>query len=125
MGFGRATQQRRRFSQPGEGKPVIWLLPSGVHFQQHVWVRDTTSGDRLIIVAGTSSDTTFKFKLGTNLGMVPGGIDARFRSTWSRAVRFRSTAMAIGTRRRIGLRSRLDLRRWQRSPARFAGRGLA
>ncbi len=73
---------------------MIWLLPNGVHFEQHVsGSNDDLPATRLIIVAGTSTDTTFKFKLGTNLGS--GSVaasTARFRSTWSRAVRFRSTA---------------------------------
>ena len=77
MGFGLSDGSNDDVTvNLGEGEPVIWLLPDGVHFEEHVWVRNTSPGDRLIIVAGTSTDTTFKFKLGTNLGLwFRGGID--------------------------------------------------
>ena len=58
------------------GKPVVWLLPGGAHFEQAVRISGG-SGDRLIIVAKATSDTTFKSFTGSNLGLwFRGGLES-------------------------------------------------
>jgi hypothetical protein len=60
----------------GSGKPVVWLLPGGARFEQTVRVIGGPA-DRLIIVAGATTDTTFRDNTGANLGLwLCGGLDA-------------------------------------------------
>jgi hypothetical protein len=70
FGFSHGDTSRALFIElVASDKPMVWLLPNGGHFAHAVRVVSNHPNNTLIIVAGTSSDTSFRALTGANTGL--------------------------------------------------------